>query len=279
MFGINSIRRQLFKLWRSKRFDLFLQLMGPSSSDILLDVGGLPYFWTSHAQPVQRIDTLNLHEVPWSHKDAPDHEIQSLVGDGCALPMAPQTYDIGFSNSVIEHVGSWERQCRFASEIRRVAKALWVQTPAYECPIEPHYLTPLIHYLPSAIQKRLLRWCTVWGLIERPSREQIDFMVDTTRLLRKSEMRRLFPDCEIITERLLWVIPKSYIAIRRKEEPSYDVLRSDSQTADPARGRQRPWQWIEAWGRHTTGVRPVGPVAHARGGTRATQPSRLATTR
>jgi hypothetical protein len=40
-------------------------------------------------------------------------------------------------------------------------------------------------------------------------------MVETTRLLRKSEMRQLFPDCELITERLFWIIPKSYIAIRR----------------------------------------------------------------
>ena len=40
-------------------------------------------------------------------------------------------------------------------------------------------------------------------------------MVDYTRLLTKREMKELFPDCEIRTERLLFVIPKSYIAIRR----------------------------------------------------------------
>lgn len=39
-------------------------------------------------------------------------------------------------------------------------------------------------------------------------------MVDYTRLLTKSEMKRLFPDCRIITERMLWVIPKSHIALR-----------------------------------------------------------------
>jgi hypothetical protein len=130
--------------------------------------------------------------------------------------MTTQSYDIGFSNSVIEHVGSWERQLQFASEIRRVANALWVQTPAYECPIEPHYMTPFIHYLPRSLQKRILRWCTMWGWIERPNQEQIDALVETTRLLRKPEIQRLFPDCEIITEHLLWVMPKSYIAIRRK---------------------------------------------------------------
>ena len=215
-FSIHSIYARIFKVWRKKRFKLFLQLVNPSTSDILLDVGGHPWFWTSQPQPVKRIDTLNVHEVPWDGKLFPNHHITTLIGNGCSLSMPDKSYDIGFSNSVIEHVGSWERQQQFALEIRRVAKALWVQTPAYECPIEPHYMTPFVHYLPRSFQKKALRWCTLWGWIECPTQEKIDFMVETTRLLRKSEMRQLFPDCQIITERLLWIIPKSHIAIRRK---------------------------------------------------------------
>ena len=213
--NIHTVYRQIFKIWRKRRFQLFLRLMRPRLSDILLDVGGYPEFWMSHPQPVKRIDTLNLQAVPWSPQHTPNRDIRTLVGDGCALAMADKIYDIGFSNSVIEHVGSWERQLQFASEIRRVAKALWVQTPAYECPIEPHYLTPFVHYLPRSFQKLMLRWCTLWGWIERPNADQINSMVETTRLVRKSEMRQLFPDCEIVTERMLWIIPKSYIAIRR----------------------------------------------------------------
>jgi hypothetical protein len=38
--------------------------------------------------------------------------------------------------------------------------------------------------------------------------------VDHTRLLSRREFVELFPDCRIITERILWVVPKSYIAIR-----------------------------------------------------------------
>lgn len=213
--NIHSIYNQIFRIWRKRRFDLFLNVMKPSVSDILLDIGGYPEFWTSHPQPVKRIDSLNLHEVSWRSDQAPNHDIRTLVGDGCSLHLPDRSYDIGFSNSVIEHVGPWERQQQFASEIRRVAKALWVQTPAYECPIEPHYLAPFVHYFPHSVQKRILRWCSVWGWVARPNREQIAELVDTTRLLRKTEMRKLFPDCEIITERMLWVIPKSYIAVRR----------------------------------------------------------------
>ena len=213
-FSIHSIYRQIFKIWRKKRFGLFLQRMKPSPSDILLDVGGYPWFWISQPQPVRQIDTLNIHEVSWNQKDFPRYNIRTLTGDGCALAMQDQRYDIGFSNSVIEHVGSWKQQRQFAIEIRRVAKALWVQTPAYECPIEPHYMTPFIHYLPRSFRKKIVRWCTLWGWLERPTHEQINSMVETTRLLRKSEMQQLFPDCEIITERMLWVMPKSYIAFR-----------------------------------------------------------------
>jgi hypothetical protein len=216
---IHSVYRLVFKIWRAKRFSLFLSRMRPRSTDLLLDVGGNPGFWSGQPRFVRRIDTVNVDAPPVPESGFPDHDIRVLEGDGCALDFPAQSYDIGFSNSVIEHVGDWERQRQFASEIRRVAKALWVQTPAYACPIEPHYLTPFIHYLPRSFQKRWLRWITVWGWVHRPSQGEIDGMVDSTRLLRKAEMRQLFPDCDILTERLFGILPKSYIAVRRFPGP------------------------------------------------------------
>src|SRR5262245_6744804 len=133
---IHTIYHQMFKFWRRRRFALFFRLLSPRPSDTLLDVGGYPGIWLSHSPHMARIDALNVHEVCWTGADSSSHNIRTLVGDGCALSMPDKSYDIGFSNSVIEHVGSWERQLQFAAEIRRVAKALWVQTPAYECSIE-----------------------------------------------------------------------------------------------------------------------------------------------
>lgn len=227
-FSIHSIYRQLFKLWRRKRFAQFLRLLAPGPSDTLLDVGGYPGFWTSHPQTVRQIDTLNIDKISWTNTTVQHHSIRTLVGDGCALPMHDRSYDIGFSNSVIEHVGSWERQQQFASELRRVAKKLWVQTPAYEFPVEPHYMTPFVHYFPHAIQRRTLRWLTVWGWLERPDQKQINMMVETTRLLRKKEMQELFPDCQILTERVLGIFPKSYIAIRNDASPILEPAQSGS---------------------------------------------------
>ena len=74
-------------------------------------------------------------------------------------------------------------------------------------------MTPLVHYLPRSWQRRLLRRCTLWGLLSRPSQEQVDRFLAGTRLLGYDEMRRLFPDCEIRRERFLG-LTKAYVAVR-----------------------------------------------------------------
>lgn len=202
--------------------------------------GGYWWFWVSQPPIGKQLDTLNVHPVSYHAENFPKHPIRVLIGDGCKLNMPDKNYDIGFSNSVIEHVGSWERQQQFAAEIRRATNALWVQTPAYGCPIEPHYLTPFIHYMPKWFQKKILRRCTLWGWIQRPSREEINSMVETARLLRKSEMLQLFPDCKILTERLLWVIPKSYIAFRPKTPLSiYDSQSVHQTSADTSKNLEQ----------------------------------------
>ena len=214
--AIHRLYSQIWKLWRNRRFELFLKLIGPGPSDLVLDVGGSPWFWASYPPVGQRIDILNLHELPWTSQQAPHHHLRTLIGDGRALAVADKTYDIGFSNSVLEHVGSWSDQQRFASELRRVSNALWVQTPAFECPIEPHYLTPFAQYLPKSVQKKILPVVSLRAWIDRSYRPMLASAVDTTRLLRKAEVRQLFPDCEILVERMCGVIPKSYIAVRRR---------------------------------------------------------------
>jgi len=199
---------------------LFTALVDPRPGEVILDVGGYPATWTAQPQRARRVDCLNVHPIEWDSPAFPGHCIETLLGDGCALDLKDDSYDIVFSNSVIEHVGDWERQGAFAAEARRVGKRLWIQTPALECPLEPHYLAPFVHWLPVAMRRRLLRWFTPWGWMTRPSREEIDDTIAHTRLLSKKQMKTLFPDCRIITERLLWAIPKSYIACRTGDNPA-----------------------------------------------------------
>jgi len=212
--NIHKLYGLIFRVWRARRMKLFERIIRPRPDEILLDVGGYAATWTPLPQQVKRIDCLNVHPVSWDSATAPNHTIALVLGDGCALDYADQSYDILFSNSVIEHVGDWNRQSAFASECRRVGKRIWVQTPAYECPIEPHYLAFGVHWLPAGVQRRILRWFSLWGWISKPDQSKIDEMVATTHLLTKKQVQELFPDCTIMTERLFGVFRKSYIAYR-----------------------------------------------------------------
>jgi hypothetical protein len=212
--SIHTVYGLIFKIWRKKRMDLFIETIDPRPNEVLLDVGGYPSTWMNRPQMVKRTDCLNIHPIEWSEEAAPQHHITAVLGDGCALKYDDRSYDIVFSNSVIEHVGDWNSQRAFASELSRVGKKLWIQTAAFECPLEPHFLAPFVHWLPVPIRKFCVRWLTPWGWITRPSKAQVNDQILHTRLLTKNQMKELFPDCRIWTERLLGMFPKSYIAYR-----------------------------------------------------------------
>jgi hypothetical protein len=212
---INDIYYRLFRIWRFKRFQQFVQTLQPTSQTTILDIGGYPQTWTAHPPIAKSITCINLHKFDWDPSSAPEHHIRVEFGDACQLPYEDASFDIVFSNSVIEHVGTWENQQAFATELQRVGKKFWVQTPAFECPIEVHYLAPFVHWLPQSWQRAAVSYLTPWSWIQRPSEAEIDEMFATIRPLRDSEMRVLFPDAVIAKEYLAGFIPKSHIAFRK----------------------------------------------------------------
>ena len=191
-----------------RRMRRFLDDLDPDERTTILDVGGTPLNWSFVECPA-RVTLLN--PLPVGEIHAPN--LEYVAGDGRELRFGDATFDIAFSNSVIEHLGTFEDQRRFAEEIRRVGRAVWVQTPARSFPVEAHFLTPFVHFLPRRWQRLLARRLTVWGLLVRPTQERVDDLVDELRLLTHAEMRRLFPDCEIRRERFLG-LTKAYIAVR-----------------------------------------------------------------
>ena len=201
----------LMRGFRRRRMRAFERRFGSQEATTILDVGGTRFNW-GLIDAKSRITLLNL-SVPPDVDELPPN-FTCVVGSATRLEFEDGSFDVGFSNSVIEHLASWERQESFAREIRRVGRSLWVQTPARRFFVEPHLITPFVHYLPKRWQRRLLRNFTVWGWLARPSQEAVDRFLAETRLLDHEEMRRLFPDCEIRRERFLG-FTKSYVAVRR----------------------------------------------------------------
>jgi ubiquinone/menaquinone biosynthesis C-methylase UbiE len=199
----------MMRLWRignhhfrSKRMAEFEGLFGLTDKTRILDVGGTAYNW----QFVNAKPTVTLLNVTLEHlKNEPidPKQFTAVIGDATALQMPDRAFDVAYSNSVIEHVGTLEKQRAFAQEIRRVASRYYVQTPYKWFPIEPHLIAPFIHWLPPSIYRRLVRWFSVRGWMEKPNQAQIDEWVQEFQLLDAKTMRELFPDGELRRERFL----------------------------------------------------------------------------
>ena len=195
---ISDIYARVSPYFRKRRFNHFIQNLKPGKETRILDVGGHPACWDG-IEIDAHITTLNIYpiEVPETLK----HRFTAVVGDGTSLQFADGEFDIIYSNSVIEHLGSHEAQRRFASEIRRVGRSYYIQTPAKEFFMEPHYIAPFIHWFPPNVQCKVMRYGTVWGLMSKPDRKEIERVVAEIRLLTRNETANLFPEAAIEVER------------------------------------------------------------------------------
>lgn len=196
--------------FRRRRMEAFAKLFSPDDGTRIVDIGGSSANWSY----LPSRPTVVMVNIDRRHGRAgyPKH-LSYWCADALHLPCRQHSFDIAFSNSVIEHVSTWSNQQEFAREVSRVARRIWVQTPAREFFMEPHLLTPFIHWLPRPWQRRLIRRFTVWGVLAKPSPVQVESFLAEVRLLTLREMRVLFPDCRVHTE--YWMgLPKSYVAYR-----------------------------------------------------------------
>jgi len=202
---------------RSRRFDAFERLFeevaaGLSRPVKILDVGGTNSFWQQRGWTGRDdvvITTGNLDE-----EEKVFDNVEPRVLDATDMKEFDDgSFDIVFSNSVIEHLRTLDAQARMAAEVRRLGGAYWVQTPNFWFPIEPHFLTPGWQWLPVSVRVQLLRRRR-WGW-RGPCPDPVDArtLVEEIRLLKKNEMRALFPDAELVEERFGGLL-KSFVAVR-----------------------------------------------------------------
>lgn len=183
----------------------------------ILDVGGRETYWK--LLPRDYLERKNVHvtvvNLPSDLRTSDDPMFTHIAGDACDMrDFSDNAFDLTHSNSVIEHVGSWENIKRFAHEARRLAPFLYMQTPYYWFPVEPHVVKPLYQWLPYPIRVSLtMKMRMRGGTKARDLDQAMDMVLSEPTLLDRRMVRHLFPDCTLLTERF-FLLPKSVIAIR-----------------------------------------------------------------
>jgi len=208
--------------WSYARFNAFRLLLAPFSSQTrrrrmayfsrtmrlrdrmsVLDLGGQPMIWDGVSCTLD-ITILNLPGIAMADYSS-RHSIRYVEGDACAADAyGHRSFDLVFSNSVIEHVGDAGKRAAFAHEVRRLGRSYWVQTPSKWFPIEAHCGMPFWWFYPQWLRAHLIeRW--------RGKLPAWTEMVEGTTVLTRGELERLFPEAAIWVER--WFgMPKSYVA-------------------------------------------------------------------
>lgn len=187
---------------RSRRFRLFNQLVADMPRPLrIIDIGGTTKFWEQRGWADRSDVSITL--VNLEAEERRYENIRPTAGDATDLAdHADGSFDIAFSNSVIEHLFTLENQQRMADEVRRVADAYWVQTPNFWFPVEPHFLVPAWHWLPEDARVAILQRRGVGWAGRCPDPQRAREVVQEHRLMRRAELARLFPDAVIVGERI-----------------------------------------------------------------------------
>lgn len=199
---------------RARRWQTFERLFPDVSGFRVLDLGGTPTSWLRAPVRPKHVVVVNLAEVG----DTGESWLTVEQGDACALPehLFEQSFDLVFSNSLIEHVGGHARRQDLADAVHRLAPRHWVQTPYRYFPVEPHWLFPGMQFLPLRARAFVVR---AWPLAHtRATRDAATRIALGTELLSLTEMQHYFPRSEIVRERFGPLV-KSMVAVRTDPLP------------------------------------------------------------
>jgi ubiquinone/menaquinone biosynthesis C-methylase UbiE len=159
-----------------------------------------------------RITLINLpgsYDSEREENEQIKRRVSLAIGDARDLSrFGSGSFDLVVCNSVVEHVGSWLDMETAAAEARRVGRSGWVQVPAFEFPIEQHYIIPFVHWFADPIQIKAL--ALLHGSFKKRSFHDRHVSLHHNRPLTRTQLSFLFPDAEIRSE--WYIFPKSHIA-------------------------------------------------------------------
>ena len=206
---------------RAKRIAPLLSIISAVSKEFgradIIDIGGTDKYWGIIPQEFLENKQVKITIVNLPGAQMPDDygPFKFVHADGTALTeFSDNSFHIAHSNSVVEHVGDWDRMVRFAREFKRVAPKYFIQTPNYWFPIEPHCMTPFYHWLPKPMRIWLTLNFSLGHWSKANSVDEAIRKVESARLLNRKMFHELFSDADILTERM-FLLPKSHIGIRK----------------------------------------------------------------
>jgi hypothetical protein len=197
---------------RARRWDWLRAEFPALESMSVIDLGGTAEAWLRAPVRPAAVHVVNLEP----ESDPAASWLRTDQADACDLPahITDGSYDLVFSNSVIEHVGGHAQRMRFADSVHKLADMHWIQTPYRYFPIEPHWLFPGFQFLPLSTRSRLSRH---WPLVHtKPaSRQDALSTAMSVELVSWTEMKFYFPSSVIRPERMLGLV-KSLTAVKSR---------------------------------------------------------------
>ena len=143
---------------RNQMFRDFIRLNQPNEKTTILDIG---------VSDEENEGSNFLEKLyPWK-----ENITCAGIGDGAAikmnfplssfikitpgerLPFHDNTFDLSYSNAVLEHVGGENERVHFIKENLRVARQTCIFIPHRWFPIEHHTNIPFVHYHPNVFRK------------------------------------------------------------------------------------------------------------------------------
>ena len=200
---------------RAERWALVQRLFPDLATMRVVDLGGTVEAWRRAPFRPAEVTVVNLFEPG----ESDESWLHPVTGDACDARAALREagagteFDLVFSNSLLEHVGGHAQRVALAAEVRALAPRHWVQTPYRYFPVEPHWLFPLLQFLPLAARARV---AAVWPLAHSRPEDAATAMseVQWTELVGVAEMRAYFPGSEIHREKVAG-LTKSITAVAR----------------------------------------------------------------
>lgn len=211
----NSFRNKRIKIFESFIIDNYgANKLAADEKIRIIDIGGTYNYWLNSGFSMMDNVEITLVNLEPTFVAEEAKNIVFAIGDATNLEnFEDHSFDIAYSNSCIEHVGKDREWKMMANEMERVADHLFLQTPNKYFPIEPHFLFPLFQFFPLPVKAFLIRHFQLGFWPKGKNWADSKKIADEIKLLRRSDLKRLFPNAKIQDEKYM-CMTKSFMVYK-----------------------------------------------------------------